>query len=335
MILPDASEINKGTDLLRLVGRELNRVADTGGGEWAGSCPFCGGDDRFRVQPYHTNGPRWFCRGCGEERWHSPIDFVMRREKLDFMGALAKLAGVENSTPTQAERKEEHKIQQIDREMWTIQAAEFADDCAANLFEEEGRKALEYLHRRGLQDETLKAWKIGYNPVEGWGRPEEWGLAPDTKIFIAAGITIPCIDTAGFHYLKIRRSNAEPKYLNLKGGEVWPYGLQTYVNPFTAFLFESELDVLLAWQTGFHGVGYASLPAGQPIKPIYAEFFNSIETVIVAFDEDPAGVKAAVELCKIPGFIEAESLPQGKDLTEYYQLGGNIFEWLYQQVERI
>ena len=27
----------------------LKKAANTGGGEWVGACPFCGGKDRFRV----------------------------------------------------------------------------------------------------------------------------------------------------------------------------------------------------------------------------------------------------------------------------------------------
>ena len=42
-------------------GLNLKRVASTGGGEFAGPCPFCGGHDRFRVQPANNI---WLCRYC-------------------------------------------------------------------------------------------------------------------------------------------------------------------------------------------------------------------------------------------------------------------------------
>jgi DNA primase len=40
-------------NLVDLIGRDttLRKVASTHGGEYAGSCPWCGGDDRFRVWP--------------------------------------------------------------------------------------------------------------------------------------------------------------------------------------------------------------------------------------------------------------------------------------------
>lgn len=41
-----------------------------GGGEWAGPCPRCGGNDRFIVWPEHRSGAtggKYLCRGCAPE----------------------------------------------------------------------------------------------------------------------------------------------------------------------------------------------------------------------------------------------------------------------------
>ena len=48
-----------------LGGERLRRVCSTNGGEWAGPCPLCGGEDRFRVWPTPREGyPRAWCRQC-------------------------------------------------------------------------------------------------------------------------------------------------------------------------------------------------------------------------------------------------------------------------------
>ena len=70
---------------------QLRKVATTKGGEYAGPCPFCGGEDRFHVQPEHADGGRWYCRGCGEDRWHDVIDYIMRRDNISFPEAVRKL----------------------------------------------------------------------------------------------------------------------------------------------------------------------------------------------------------------------------------------------------
>src|SRR4030042_652775 len=83
------------TELLSLVGQDtaLKRVAKTGGGEYAGPCPFCGGRDRFRVQPNRKPWGLWMCRNCGEGRWQDVISFVMQRDQVDFKTALQTLGG--------------------------------------------------------------------------------------------------------------------------------------------------------------------------------------------------------------------------------------------------
>ena len=85
----DTDQIRRQTDLLQLIGGDLKRVAGTGGGEWAGACPFCGGKDRFRVQPHAEGGGRWLCRQCTDGKWGDAIDFVMRAGGLDFRAACA------------------------------------------------------------------------------------------------------------------------------------------------------------------------------------------------------------------------------------------------------
>ncbi len=87
------ADLKRQTDLLRLI-PDLRRVARSHGGEWAGPCPFCGGRDRFRVQPYHPAGGRWWCRRCSPtEHWEDAIAFVRRRDGCGFREAVARLGG--------------------------------------------------------------------------------------------------------------------------------------------------------------------------------------------------------------------------------------------------
>lgn len=57
---------------------QLKKVAMSGGGEWAGPCPFCGGDDRFHVQPGQN---RWLCRMCTDAKWKDPREYYWRRDR--------------------------------------------------------------------------------------------------------------------------------------------------------------------------------------------------------------------------------------------------------------
>lgn len=79
-------------DILDLIGSDttLKRKANTDGGEWAGPCPFCGGEDRFIVHPHHPSGKgRYWCRCCGVSG--DVIDYIRTRDGLNFEEALRKL----------------------------------------------------------------------------------------------------------------------------------------------------------------------------------------------------------------------------------------------------
>jgi hypothetical protein len=180
---------------------------------------------------------------------------------------------------------------------------------------------------------------VGYNPNEGFGDPQQWGLPKNEKVWIPKGIVINCLDDSGFHYIKIRWRIGEPKYYIIKGGIAWPFGVHTFLRTYVGFLFEGEFDVMLAEQTGFCGVGYASMPANQQLQPEWEKYFSSLENLIVAFDNDDAGQKGAERLCRLsPQILRVDPFPTENDLSDYYQSTQSIeavFDWLYNQIGHI
>lgn len=77
--------------LLELVERDtpLKRTATTGGGEYTGPCPWCGGRDRFHVWPEKGN---FWCRGCN--RKGDTIQYLRDFRGLSFREA-CKVVGKE------------------------------------------------------------------------------------------------------------------------------------------------------------------------------------------------------------------------------------------------
>src|SRR5262249_15384063 len=88
--------------------------------------------------------------------------FVMEYEKVSFVEAvraLAEKAGI--ALPSQSEDS--------DREANEQEQLYEACRCAAEYFRSslgtpEGKLALDYLHKRGFTDETIKTFQIGYAP---------------------------------------------------------------------------------------------------------------------------------------------------------------------------
>lgn len=77
--------------LLDIIGRDvkLKRAAATGGGEYHGPCPVCGGNDRFRVQPEKGKTGRFACRQC--EISGDGIDYLRKVKGLTFQEACKEL----------------------------------------------------------------------------------------------------------------------------------------------------------------------------------------------------------------------------------------------------
>lgn len=86
----NAQEINQTFDLLALA--QGDTTLKKAGAFYIGACPFCGGRDRFNLTQ-KSNGWRWYCRHCANDGYKTPIDYVMRRDALDFKQALESMGG--------------------------------------------------------------------------------------------------------------------------------------------------------------------------------------------------------------------------------------------------
>lgn len=103
----------------------------------------------------------FFCFGC-----HSggdAITFVMKIENITFSEAVKKLA---DKAGILIEEKDFKKISQIDLEKVAIKKALSAAAAfyAKYLKSSQGTLAVEYLKKRGIKDETLRAFQIGLSP---------------------------------------------------------------------------------------------------------------------------------------------------------------------------
>ena len=162
-------------DLLELCGVELRRVSRRNGGEYAGPCPFCGGEDRFHVQPYRERGGRWFCRQCtGEPNrngWKDVFDFVMRREKCNFGQAVNWLewrGRFRSNTPliSLAKRKTKCPTLHWSQPKWQQSAQRLVQQGMNRLLREpSGQAGRDYLRRRGIDEQSCAAWRLGVAAV--------------------------------------------------------------------------------------------------------------------------------------------------------------------------
>jgi DNA primase len=232
--------VKEAVDMVELVGArtDLRRV----GTRHVGLCPFH--DERTPSFSVNAEHGLYHCFGCGESG--DSIKFVRETEGLDFAEAVEHLAeryGVELEREEEDPRAEERRRRRerlmslLDRTA-TFYARYLCDSA-------EARAARAHLTERGLSDETLRTFRVGYAP-SAWNRVllagQRDGYSPAEMV--AAGvvqqgrsgghldrfrarITFPLTDprgrVLGFGARAVRDSQ-KPKYLNSSENELYRKG---------------------------------------------------------------------------------------------------------------
>jgi DNA primase len=360
---PDSKErVRDAVDMIALVSTrtELRRA---GVNSYFGRCPFH--DERtgsFHVRPEEKH---YHCFGCQESG--DPFDFVMAIEGLDFRGALEALAErfgvtleVEDEDPLARARRErrERLHSLLDR------AAAY---YARYLWESsEAAPARVYLAERGLADETLRRYRVGYAP-SAWdkmlmgsrqaGFSEEELVATGLAQRSTRGrsglydrfrgrIMFPLADARGRVVgfgARAMRDNQRPKYLNTSEGEVFHKGSQLFgidvarraaARAGSIVLAEGYTDVLALHQAGVAnavGIMGTSLTEEQA-----RELERTARTLVLALDSDRAGQDAMLRAARIATGRRLElrvvPLPEGADPADLIQRDGA--EAVREQVSR-
>jgi len=328
-------------DLLDVLERDtrLRRVSRRDGGEWAGPCPFCGGDDRFRVWP-EAEPPRFWCRRCG--RRGDAISYLREHDGLSYRDACAALgldpdrprapsAGNAGGTgphhrPTRTPLPFAFNVSGPN-ERWRAAAAAFCRQAEEALWSERGRAAREYLYGRGLRDLGMRV-SLGLNLVAREEPAARWGLDDGAPVRLPAGIVIPCKVEYDIWRVIVRRFSGEPRYLTVRGSVSVPYGLNTLRAEQPAMLLESELDALLVAQEAREALSTLATGSTTGARSLYWQMALARATeVLVAFDSDEAGEAAA------RWWLEAlpnarRWAPPLKDPGEMHRHGLSVADWV-------
>ena len=180
-------DLRARTGLADVIGRRVKLTRK--GREHLGLCPF----HKEKTPSFTVNEEKGFyhCFGCGAHG--SAFNFVMKTEGLSFPEAVEKLAGeagleIPQDSPEDRERQKQR------------QTLYGVTEKAALFFEQQlrmpvGKRALDYLKGRGLTDETIKRFRLGFAPLgSGGGRGQmKAALARDgisEEQMIATGLII-------------------------------------------------------------------------------------------------------------------------------------------------
>ena len=335
-------------DVVDLIGKTV--PLKRRGKNYLGLCPF----HQEKSPSFNVNPSEQFfyCFGC--KAAGNAIDFVMKRDRIEFLDAMRLLgdaAGVERPTASPQARQQAGQRQQL------------LDCCstAAGLFQKllahpsAGAAGRAYLAERGFNDEIVQRFQIGLT-ADAWDRllRAEAMRAFPPSVMAMAGLVKPrenANGTANGYYDTFRNrlmfpirdetgriiafggrvlpgSTDKAKYLNSPETPLFSksrtvYGLdqarQRIVETRTVAVVEGYADVVMAHQYGATNVvSVLGTALTEQHVTILRRFADKI---VLLFDADSAGdtaVNRAVELFLTqPVEIGIASLPDGMDPDEY------------------
>lgn len=328
---------------------DLQDLAEQAGAQFRGKrarCVLHNGDNPTAFGLYERDGiARWHCyTGCPEgQNDGNALDFYMRWHKVDFRTALVELARQVGVTP--GERR--LPAGRVAREapalvkapvpaqsaVWEMRARAFVDYASGQLWGAGGAAARAYLQGRGLTEETMRGWGLGFNPGAVWDKAESWGLS-DKRVWLPRGIVIPHERDGAVRFVNIRRlPDAEPKYAGPRGGRRGLYVINYLRGWPVLVVVEGEFDCMVAAQVAGDLCDVTTLGGARAqVDTVDGLLLARAWRILVVLDDDVAGVKGAGYWRELaPGRVEVVA-PPAHDLTAYVQARGDLRRWLAGQV---
>jgi DNA primase len=339
-------------DMLALVGTRTD-LRRAGVNSFFGRCPFH--EERtasFHVRPEEKH---YFCFGCSATG--DPFKFVMETEGLDFKAAMEGLAGrfgvqleTEDEDPAAASRRQRRERLYLLLERASTYYARYLWEAA------EAGPARDYLIGRGLSEETLREFRVGYAP-SAWDRmllaSRKAGFSDEELLAVGVArrssrnpaqlfdrfrerIMFPSVDARGRvrgFGARAMRDDQPPKYLNTSDGELYHkrevlFGIDlarvAAAKAGRMILVEGYTDVLALHQAEIRnavGIMGTSLTEEQ-----VRELERVVPTVELCLDADRAGQDAMLRASRMVASSKLElrvvPLAPGTDPAELIERDG-------------
>ncbi len=340
-------------DMIALVSARTD-LRRAGVNSYFGICPF----HEERTGSFHVSPDEklYHCFGC--QASGNPFDFVMETEGLDFktaMEALADRFGVkletEDEDPAAASRRAR-------RERLYGLLGRAAAYYARYLWDgREATPARAYLLGRGLAEETLREFRVGYAP-SAWDRiltaSRRAGFSDEE--LLAAGLVqrsakqpgqvydrfrervmFPSADARGrvrgFGARAMRENQPGPKYLNTSDSELYHKRAQLFgidlarasaARAGRMILVEGYTDVLALHQAGLRGS--VGIMGTALTEEQVRELERIVGTLVLCLDADRAGQEAMLRAARLTGASKLElrvvPLPEGADPAQLSEREG-------------
>ena len=349
------------TSILDVIGKRVKMKKK--GNNYFGCCPFH--DEKTASFSLNEKKQIYYCFGCGASG--SAVNFLMQYERLTFPEAIEEIASMQGirvpyteSNTNQADQSKQIESRNLRRDLYSLMA-KITDFYQQQLALSTSKDAHMYLEQRGLNQEIITRYKIGY-------APNEWRLTSqnvvktkaETKLYNQAGMLVT--NDSGNQYDRFRGRimfpirdrqgnviafggrtiiNDSAKYINSPETPIFHKGFQLYGlyeaqevnrNPEQLIVVEGYMDVVSLAQ---YGIDYAVAALGTSTSEEHIKLlFRATDSVIFCYDGDNAGRSAAWRALNVllPCLIDGKEitfafLPQDEDPDSFVRkVGKDGFE---------
>jgi len=346
MPLPEGflQELKMRNDATEVISSYVN--LNRRGRNMVGLCPFH--NEKTPSFNVYTENGSFYCFGCGTGG--DVITFIMKMENLDYIDAVKFLA--QRAGMNMPENDFDDSMSNLRKRIYEANrtAARF---YYSSLYSPQGRLGLDYFRGRGLSENTIRRFGLGYadsnrfslcNHLRDAGFKNSEIVAANLAFQSKSGkgiydrfndrVMFPIIDLRGNVIAFGGRimTDQKPKYLNTSDTPVFKKSANLFslnnaknTGERTLILCEGYMDVIAVNQAGFRNavatLGTALTEEQAMLMKRYAD------EVIICYDSDEAGQKAtarAIQLLRNAGLsIKVITVPSGKDPDEFIRSKGD------------
>ena len=339
-------EIKNRVDIVDLVSEYL--TLKKAGRNFTGLCPF----HQEKTPSFSVNRDKqiFYCFGCGEGG--NVITFLMKIADKTFPEAIKDLAektGV--ILPAISSSKEGRQKDSLKEGIISLNL-KAAQQFSRNLSSSAGHAARKYLQNRGISDEIIKQFRLGYVP-DTWRSLTDYIESSGLSMKLAEQAGLVIAGKEGSFYDRFRGrlifpienvfgeivafggrilEKGEPKYLNSPESPVYIKGKNLYgLNKAReeirkkgfALIVEGYFDLISLWNAGICNV-VATL--GTALTREHLELLRRYTVEVVAlFDPDEAGIKALDRSLYLGRFSGARYRTNGPNILVRFIYSGYSF----------
>lgn len=249
-------------DIIDFIGKYTN--LHQSGRYWKGKCPLHESDDTSETLVVFPDTNSFYCFSC--ECGGSVINFLSDKEKISYRAATEILA---NECNISLKDNKEYQLEASEEMRFTREA---------EMYHKNVKQITDYLHKRGLSDDTINDFKLGFHND---------------------CLTIPLRNEHGQHVsLAIRQFNKKPKYKNTpnsilykKSAFLFNLDLARKHIKDTIYLCEGYMDAISGHQMGVPTVAYCGSELHKDQIKKLGNFMRKEITIVICPDNDEAGVK--------------------------------------------